>query len=189
MATATTVMRIVFIVGLMTVLLFQREEMASTQSNVGGEQIITLFGGAVLGATVGGVSVGFFEYASAYARTCNGSLPEQQFIQRYYKDGWRTQVRVALGPTLGATAGVAAAGWFLKIDGNIGSSLLASFVGTSLGLIMGCVHSNVEALSTILPITLAATLAVFFYNPQAITGDANAAVMPSMSFTLWSLRF
>lgn len=186
-------LKIVLIVGLMASLFFQRAEMVLAQNKVRSEQIIALFGGAILGAAVGGVAVGFFEYASAYARKCNGSLPEQQFIQRYYRDGWKTHVRVALGPALGAAAGVAISGWLLKLDGNIGLSLLAGFAGTSLGLVMGCVHSKVEILSTTLPITLAAALAVFSYNARIIkdvfTDQANAVVMPSMSFTLWSLRF
>ncbi len=159
-------------------------------------KLVVFISGATGGAVIGGLATKFFKFTSAWASLCSGSSTPEQFLERYRKSLF--QEPILLGPALGATAGVIIVGRFYQAEGNIILSLVGSLSGAGTGVIVGCsllmaIRSHVPAWEFVataaLPIGWAAIGAVVGYGPHSLVRDQQSSSLPSMSLTLWSLRF
>lgn len=158
-------------------------------------EFVPLLAGASLGALLGALSTGFFEFSSAWARYCSGTLSTQELIKQRYR---QSLVSMTLGPAIGATAGIIAVSQIYGFEGNTAMAFVGSFTGVGTGLGAGCYLLRVtklaalEFVATVLPIGFAALGAINFYDARSRSGSGSShqpAVTPSMSLVLWSLRF
>lgn len=173
---------------------------AQNQPSKDNGEFAVLFSGAVLGATLGALSVGFFEFSSEWASYCSGKLSAQELVKRHeerYTSG--SFLSLMLGPAVGAAAGIVVVSQFYGLEGNIGLGFVRGVVGVGAGLGAGCFllratkWAALEFIVMVLPISWAAFGAVDSYNAQSRSSphvsDEQTSSLSSMSLTLWSLRF
>lgn len=161
-------------------------------------EFAVLLSGAALGATGGALSTDFFKFSLTWVRYCGKKITAEEFInQRYRQD----LLAMTLGPTIGAIIGIVAVSQVYRLEGNLAMASVGGFVGVGAGLGVSCYLARVtkgqpatlEFVSMILPIGFAILGAVNSYdarrqsNPRASHQPTSSA--PTMSFTLWSLRF
>lgn len=177
--------------------------MASSQQQAPQGREITLVAAATVGATLGAFSVGLFEYSSALLKHCNGELSPRDFVLQYIKHyTWEKYLSMMLGPAVGAVAGIIAVSQIYGLEGNTAMALVSGFVGTGAGLGTGCYLVRVTkgqpavlefVAAVLLPIGWAALGAVNFYNARSRSSPRashqEASSLPTVSVTLWSLRF
>lgn len=160
-------------------------------------QDVILLGSAALGATLGGLAVESFELFRFAVGECSGSVSRQKIDERYGHDFKRVVsaiLRSLGGPALAATASLVAVGSLYKLEGRISWSVLYSFLSLGAGLSIGCVFAGIVPVmepffSTVWPIQWAALGALVGYRPRERSFDQGGTSAPTMSVTLWSLRF
>lgn len=163
-------------------------------------QHTVLLGSAVLGATLGTVATEFLDFSLLWADYCRRVLPGQELIKRLEERyTWEHFTGLMLGPPTGASMGIIVVSQFYGLEGDIGLSFVGGFTGVLAGLGLGCTllqttqQPALEFVATVLPIGMVALGAVVSYDAQSRsrphTYHHPASFLPSMSVTLWSLRF
>ncbi len=164
------------------------------QASKDDNQLVVFLGSAAAGATIGGLSTGFFQVVSGWTSRCSGSASSQKFLEQYgdpldWSKGMRFS-RVVLGPAIGAVAGIIFVSQLYKLEGDLGFAFVGGLTGVSTGLVAGCgllmvAHTPaLEFLTMILPIGWAAVGAVIGYGPHSRSSSRPAQAEVSLSVNM-----